>query len=51
MHTVADAMTTSIYTCKSSDTLDRAAKIMWEHGCSGGTDHRRGRGEYDHDAE
>jgi CBS domain-containing protein len=34
MITVADAMTTHLYTCKSRETLDRAAKIMWEHDCS-----------------
>ncbi len=34
MRTVADVMTTHLYTCKSRETLDRAAKIMWEHGCS-----------------
>jgi CBS domain-containing protein len=32
MDTVADAMTTHLYTCKSRETLDRAAKIMWERG-------------------
>jgi CBS domain-containing protein len=34
MRTVADVMTTHLYTCKSRETLDRAAKIMWEHSCS-----------------
>jgi CBS domain-containing protein len=34
MKTVADAMTTRIHACKSSERLDRVAKIMWEHGCS-----------------
>ncbi len=34
MNTVADAMTTTVHTCKSGEMLDRAAKIMWEHGCS-----------------
>lgn len=34
MKTVADAMTTTIHTCRIGETLDRAAKIMWEHGCS-----------------
>jgi CBS domain-containing protein len=34
MRTVADVMTTHLYTCKTRETLDRAAKIMWEHGCS-----------------
>jgi CBS domain-containing protein len=32
--TVAEAMTTRLFTCKSGETLDRAAKIMWERGCS-----------------
>jgi CBS domain-containing protein len=32
--TVGDVMTTHLYTCKSRETLDRAAKVMWEHGCS-----------------
>ena len=34
MITVADAMTTRLHTCKSRETLDRAAKIMWEHNCA-----------------
>jgi CBS domain-containing protein len=34
MITVSDAMTTRLHTCKKGETLDRAAKIMWEHGCS-----------------
>jgi CBS domain-containing protein len=33
MNTVADAMTTMLHTCHGSEMLDRAAKIMWEHGC------------------
>jgi CBS domain-containing protein len=31
--TVGEAMTTRLHTCKSNEMLDRAAKIMWEHGC------------------
>ena len=34
MITVSDAMSTRLHTCKKGETLDRAAKIMWEHGCS-----------------
>ena len=34
MITVGDAMTTRLRTCRSGETLDRAAKIMWEHGFS-----------------
>jgi CBS domain-containing protein len=34
MITVSDAMTTHLHTCNKGETLDRAAKIMWEHGCS-----------------
>ena len=33
MLTVADAMSTHLLTCNHGETLDRAAKIMWEHGC------------------
>ena len=32
--TVGDAMTIVLHTCKRSETLDRAAKLMWEHDCS-----------------
>jgi CBS domain-containing protein len=34
MITVDDVMTTRLHTCKANETLDRAAKIMWEHGCA-----------------
>jgi CBS domain-containing protein len=34
MITVGDAMTTRLHTCNTTETLDRAAKVMWEHGCS-----------------
>jgi CBS domain-containing protein len=34
MVTVSDAMTTSLYTCTKGETLERAAKIMSEHGVS-----------------
>jgi CBS domain-containing protein len=34
MLTVADAMTTRLFTCKSCESLDRAAKIMWERKCA-----------------
>jgi CBS domain-containing protein len=34
MTKVDDVMTTHLHTCKSGETLDRAAKIMWEHGCA-----------------
>jgi CBS domain-containing protein len=34
MLTVADAMTTRLFTCKSCESLDRAAKIMWERRCA-----------------
>jgi CBS domain-containing protein len=34
MITVSDVMTTRLHTCKSGETLDHAAKIMWEHGVS-----------------
>jgi CBS domain-containing protein len=31
---VDDVMTTRLHTCKRGETLERAAKIMWEHGCA-----------------
>ena len=31
---VDDVMTTRLHTCKGDETLERAAKIMWEHGCA-----------------
>ena len=34
MVTVSDVMTTHLYTCKTGETLDRAVKLMWEHGFS-----------------
>jgi CBS domain-containing protein len=34
MITVGDAMTTRVHTCRSGEMLDRAAKIMWQHGYS-----------------
>jgi CBS domain-containing protein len=32
--TVGDAMTVLVHTCRRGETLDRAAKLMWEHDCS-----------------
>lgn len=34
MITVSDVMTTHLYTCKTGETLDRAVKLMSEHGFS-----------------
>jgi CBS domain-containing protein len=34
MRYVDDVMTTQLHTCKRGETLDRAAKIMWELGCA-----------------
>jgi CBS domain-containing protein len=34
MTNVDDVMTTQLHTCKIGETLDRAAKIMWEFGCA-----------------
>jgi acetoin utilization protein AcuB len=34
MMNVDDVMTSKLHTCKGGETLDRAAKIMWELGCS-----------------
>jgi CBS domain-containing protein len=31
---VDDVMTTRLHTCRGGETLERAAKIMWEHGCA-----------------
>jgi len=30
---VADIMTRRVHTCRPNDTLDRAARLMWEHDC------------------
>ncbi len=32
MH-VEDLMTQPVYTCRPHDTLDVAARLMWEHDC------------------
>ena len=31
---VDDVMTTRLHTCKRGEALERAAKIMWDHGCA-----------------
>jgi CBS domain-containing protein len=31
---VEDVMTTRLHNCKSGETLEHAAKIMWDHGCA-----------------
>ena len=30
---VAEIMTTNVQSCRSNDTLERAAQLMWEHDC------------------
>jgi CBS domain-containing protein len=30
---IADIMTRTVYTCRRDDTLDAAARTMWEHDC------------------
>ena len=30
---VAEIMTARIFSCRTTDTLDRAAQLMWEHDC------------------
>jgi CBS domain-containing protein len=30
---VAEIMTPHVYTCRVGDTLDRAARLMWDHDC------------------
>lgn len=30
---ISDIMTTHVFTCSATDTLERAARLMWEHDC------------------